>query len=229
MVIGNGLFANTFQSFKNNNDVVIFASGVSNSKEKMNSEFQREKILLIDTISKLYSNQILIYFSTCSVYDKSLLNSKYIQHKLKIEKIIQNNVLNYLIFRMPIVISKTHNPNTLINYLIEHIKSGKKFSLYNNACRYLIAIDDIYNICNFHIKYFKKNKIENIVSDNRIKVVDLVKMIEKVYNKKAIYEIVNVGECYEVPNTIKNHLLNSLNLNVENYIFTKLCKYKLID
>ena len=33
MVIGNGMIANRFMSYKNDEDIIIFASGVSNSKD----------------------------------------------------------------------------------------------------------------------------------------------------------------------------------------------------
>ncbi|MEO7119531.1 MAG: hypothetical protein ABIY62_00460 [Ginsengibacter sp.] len=42
MVIGNGMIANRFISYKNNDDVIIFASGVSNSKDTIEENFLRE-------------------------------------------------------------------------------------------------------------------------------------------------------------------------------------------
>ena len=39
MVIGNGMIANAFKQYENDDEVIIFASGVSNSKENNDSEF----------------------------------------------------------------------------------------------------------------------------------------------------------------------------------------------
>ena len=46
MIIGNGLLAKAFIEYKNNDEIVIFASGVSNSLEEKQSEFKRETDLL---------------------------------------------------------------------------------------------------------------------------------------------------------------------------------------
>jgi len=52
MVIGNGSIAKVFkQEFENDDSVIIFASGVSNSNEKNLSEYQRETILLQNTLT----------------------------------------------------------------------------------------------------------------------------------------------------------------------------------
>ena len=42
MVIGNGLVASAFSKYKNDDDVIIFASGVSNSSTNKKEEFERE-------------------------------------------------------------------------------------------------------------------------------------------------------------------------------------------
>ena len=46
MVIGNGLLAKEFNFYKNNEQIVIFASGVSNSKEKIQNNFYSVDLLL---------------------------------------------------------------------------------------------------------------------------------------------------------------------------------------
>ncbi|MEJ2498930.1 MAG: hypothetical protein P8Y46_06430 [Sulfurovaceae bacterium] len=50
MIIGNGMLAHEFSDYKDDNDIIIFASGVSNSGETRESEFEREKELLTKTI-----------------------------------------------------------------------------------------------------------------------------------------------------------------------------------
>ncbi len=52
MVIGNGLIGCIFSSFTKNDEIIIFASGVSNSKESNKNEFDREEKLLKTTISE---------------------------------------------------------------------------------------------------------------------------------------------------------------------------------
>ena len=66
MVIGNGLLAKSFSKYKDDDQVIIFASGVSNSKEVNPEAFMREMDLLRSITNK---DALLVYFSTCSVYD----------------------------------------------------------------------------------------------------------------------------------------------------------------
>ena len=68
MIIGNGLIANVFGDYKENDNYVIFASGVSDSTNMDESAFKREEQLL-NEITTLYKEKIIIYFSTCSIYD----------------------------------------------------------------------------------------------------------------------------------------------------------------
>ena len=82
MVIGNGMLAKAFGAFKDNPEVVIFASGVSNSKETNNDSFKREEKLLNKVISE-NNNSIIVYFSTCSVYDDSVNETNYVLHKIQ--------------------------------------------------------------------------------------------------------------------------------------------------
>ncbi|MEJ2497376.1 MAG: NAD(P)-dependent oxidoreductase, partial [Sulfurovaceae bacterium] len=84
MIIGNGMLAHEFSDYKDDNDIIIFASGVSNSGETRESEFEREKELLTKTIDNISSEKI-IYFSTCAMYDKYFVNNRYTKHKLHME------------------------------------------------------------------------------------------------------------------------------------------------
>ena len=62
MVIGNGLLANTFRKYEDSDSIIIFASGVSNSKEINKSEFKREFDLL-KTMLVFKETKKIIYFS----------------------------------------------------------------------------------------------------------------------------------------------------------------------
>ncbi len=100
MVIGNGLLAQTLSAFKETDDVTVFASGVSNSSELNVSAFNRELNLL--SLQKNNSSK-LIYFSTCSVLDKSAADNQYVKHKINIENFITSNSCNLVVL----------NPTTL--------------------------------------------------------------------------------------------------------------------
>ena len=150
-----------------------------------------------------YFNQkaCLVYFSTVSIYDDSLLQSSYIIHKRKIEKLIQDNCSDYLIFRLPILVGRTTNPHTLTNHLFHQIKNNKEVKVFVNACRYLMDVDDVSKILssiilnsNYH------NKTLNICFENKIKVPELISLIEKITRKNCKKIILEKGDCYQVPN-----------------------------
>ncbi len=91
MVIGNGMLAKEFTNYTQDSNILIFASGVSNSNETSFEAFQREEKLLLESIEKEKGKK-LIYFSTCSMYDKYFKNNAYTEHKLNMEKKFKNYI-----------------------------------------------------------------------------------------------------------------------------------------
>ena len=65
MIVGSGQLASIFFGMELSN-VVIFASGVSNSSNVEKTEFTREKELLMSTIEK-NRDAYIIYFSSASL------------------------------------------------------------------------------------------------------------------------------------------------------------------
>ena len=140
MVVGNGSIAKLFiDEFKNNSDIVIFASGVSDSNEKRDNQFIREKELLVKTISE-FPNSKLVYFS--SIFS-NYVDNDYYRHKKNTEDFIKDNVSNYLIIRLPQVISNTGNQNNLVNFFINSIKQHKKVKIQKHTKRALVDVEDV--------------------------------------------------------------------------------------
>jgi hypothetical protein len=106
MVIGHGDIASVIIDKEY---ITFFASGVSNSREERQSEYEREIKLLC---SQFYQ-QHLVYFSSLCVYDS---NTRYAQHKRYMEQMIKSRFDSYTIVRIG-NIDWGVNPNTLINYL----------------------------------------------------------------------------------------------------------------
>src|SRR5690606_20766753 len=98
MIIGRGLIASIFTHY-DQDDLMIFASGVSNSLEVSAAEFEREKSLLINTLNT-YSDKKIIYFSTCSICDPSKKESPYVLHKLAMEQLIEEHAESYIVLRI---------------------------------------------------------------------------------------------------------------------------------
>lgn len=202
MVIGKGLISTSFKNYENNNNFVIFASGVSNSKEEREEEFLREKKLLSE-IWKLNKNKILIYFSTCSIFDEDSKNSKYVSHKKEMEEIIKEKFEKFIIFRLPNIISWSKNKNTSFNFFKNKIKSDEIIFCKKNAYRYFIDIEDIKNTIPFFLEDSKfLNKSINVCFNNKIKVKTFILELSKILTKNPIINIIDGGSNYKVNNKI---------------------------
>jgi len=222
MLIGHGLLAEAFSKYKNNREVIIFASGVSNSREEKQKEFDREKQLLQKTILE---NRLkyFIYFSTCSIEDPSQKDSFYVQHKINMEEIVKTLCLDYNIFRLPQVVGIGKSP-TIINFFVDSILENNFFKVYGRATRNLISVEDVYNIAdNFIVNKMATNKIINIATPFNTPVHKIVLILEKLLNKRAKYEVLDLG----VEQTIDiSYIVSSLKIKFdENYVEDILKKY----
>lgn len=195
MIIGNGMLANSLRPFDEEN-IIVFASGVSNSLERKDSEFDREILLLRSTVEK-FPNKKLIYFSTCSIYDLSKVESPYVMHKLKVEEIISKICPQYTIFRVGNAVGSGGNPNTLINFLENSIRNGQMISLHNKARRVLIGVNDIANLVSQNLESFE-NKIVNVVYPHQFQLIEVVSTLEKHLQLRAKYELVDEGSAYDM-------------------------------
>jgi hypothetical protein len=226
MVIGNGLMANTFKDkYKNNDEIIIFASGVSNSSEKDKGEYKREFNLLKKY--EKYSNK-LIYFSTASIFDPSLENSEYIKHKRKVESYIKKHFESFLIFRLPIVISHSNNPNTFFQHFKNAFKKNKNVIVRDFAKRYIIDIEDVKKELPLFIENYSNITI-NVAYDNResvFKLAELMKAImiseSKINSESTPYQSnyiidndIFLCKCKTPDNYNKNVLKKYLNGSIE--------------
>ena len=156
MIIGSGLIATAFQNFKNEN-YIIFASGVSNSLENSQIEFNRE-INLLKEIAK-YKKKI-VYFSTTALQQDLNDYTPYLTHKRNIEEILLKK--NDIVIRLPQVVGSNQNHFNLIPFLYNSIKQEKHFYIKKNTFRSLLDIDDIVKLTRVIIE--KKFSIDNFIN-----------------------------------------------------------------
>ena len=118
MIIGKGDIASIL---KDREDVIFFASGVSNSSETRQSEFEREFNLL----KRQDKTKCIFYFSSITIDNKEKFEvSKYLQHKKRMEDYIVSNFESYNIIRIG-NINWGNNPNTFLNYIKNKIKNNE--------------------------------------------------------------------------------------------------------
>ena len=228
MVVGSGLIARAFHSFVDDENIIIFASGVSNSLETDEKCFVREKNL-INATTKANPNKKLIYFSTCSIDDQTVNSRPYVQHKKSMEDFIAVISNNYIIFRLSNIVGNGGNKNTIFNYLVSSIKENKAVDIWKNASRNLLDVTDLYLAVREVLKEGEiANEVVNLANMRSYKIPEIVIEIEKFLNKKAIVNVEYKGTLVDIDisrtERILNHVLGVDN-KVDNYIEVLLKKH----
>lgn len=221
MIIGNGLIAKSF-SVNNNyshEDLIIFASGVSNSAETRIEEFQRE-FEMIKKYLNVQLNRKIIYFSTGSVYSK--VSSDYVLHKKRMEHLISSSTDNYLILRLANVIGNSSN-NTMIPFFIKKIMNNEELTIQNGVTRQFIYEKDIVDIT-YDFIFKKHHGIVNIASEFSFNIESVVRIIANKLKKKVKIQYSEGSENYSIPLDLSETILNKYDLNLENYIEISLDK-----
>jgi nucleoside-diphosphate-sugar epimerase len=192
-IIGSGFIATKFKKylkFIKKNKVIIYAAGISNSLEINKKNFAREIVQFKNFTQK--NSKKLIYISTYSVNDNSRNNKLYVKNKIKIEKIIKKNSGEYIVIRLPEIIGKTKNLNTLTNFFYYNIINNKPFKVFKNSHRNLLDIDDAIKNCIKIIRKNKnKNKTINLLNKKFNTPLQIVTNLEKILQKKGIYKFSN--------------------------------------
>ncbi|WP_312075187.1 NAD-dependent epimerase/dehydratase family protein [Chryseobacterium sp.] len=224
MIIGNGLIAKAMRCI-DSDDVLFFASGVSNSLETRKSEFEREHSLLKQTIDN-HPEKTFVYFSTCSIYDSSKINSNYVLHKLKMEQIIADACETYYILRISNAVGKGGNPNLLVNYLVKAIEAKTKITVHTKATRNLIDISDVSAITKEVLNSYPSNQIINLAYLQNFSIIEITETISKVLALEPVLSLQNEGSGYEIEvNKIEQYFKSNQLTDKEQYLRNLISKY----
>jgi len=226
MVIGNGLVARSFQHYKGSAHILIFASGVSNSKTSTAADFKREQDLLTDTL-QAHPDKTIVYFSTTSIDDPDLQATSYVKHKLHMETIIAAKAISWHIFRVPNLAGASSNPNTVLNFFFYHIMRQQPFELWKNSERNIIDVEDVIKTVDFiaENKFFS-NKVVNIANTGNYPVPFIVKCMETFCHRKGAYTEKEKGSSFTIDLADIKPVFNQLNIRFTNdYLPALLEKY----
>lgn len=158
MIIGNGDIASVLPD---RDDLLFFASGVSNSQETREEEFERE----LELLSKQDRKEHVVYFSSLSVF---YANTPYTQHKLNVESAIKRAFRESTIIRIGNITWGT-NPHTLINFIRNKITNKEQFEI-KDVYRYIIDKDEFLHWINLIPSW----SCEMNLTGQRMKVADIV-------------------------------------------------------
>lgn len=162
LILGNGDIASVLTDRE---DMIFFASGVSNSLETRRKEYEREKKLLL--AQDKYRH--LVYFSSLSVFFGDTL---YVQHKKRMENLVKKRFKHHTIVRLG-NITWGKNPNTIINFIKNQIKNHKTFPI-KNVYRYVIDKEEFLH----WMKMIPYWSCEINMPGKRMKVGEIVQAIE---------------------------------------------------
>jgi nucleoside-diphosphate-sugar epimerase len=187
MIIGRGLVARNFGNYAKNDDFLVFASGVSHSKQCSQDDFKREHDLLLASM-KENPDKKLVYFSTSSVSDPDLLNTAYIRHKLAMEELVRQHASLHHVFRLSNLAGISNNPSTVLNFFYSSIEEGRVFELWKNSERNIIDVEDAYKIADHILRNaLFLGKTVNIANQTNYPVQYIVDCIESFCGRKAIF------------------------------------------
>lgn len=193
MIVGNGLIARAFNSYRDYPRVVIFAAGVSNSTEADPSAFERERELLRRSVNH---NATLLYFSTCGI-DTIGPQTPYFRHKLEMEALVAGTPSGQVI-RLPQVVGRGGNPLNLVNFLFRHIRDGRRFPLFLNARRNLIDVEDVFAIVDELLRRGWRDRLLRVASPYDTKVEDIVRHLETITGRVAVFDPLEQGDSQRV-------------------------------
>lgn len=163
MIIGRG---NIAKVLKDREDLVFFASGVSDSSCVSHEDYERE----ISMMRNVDPSSHVVYFSNLGIYYK---DDRYTRHKKYMEGMVKSRFKYYTIVRIE-VCEWVNNPTTILNVFKEKLKNGEKIEI-QNTYRYVLSLDEfLYWIS---LIPYKQNNEMNILG-RRMHISDIVDEIK---------------------------------------------------
>jgi len=221
MIIGNGLIAKSFENY--NLDCILFASGVSSSKEKSRDNFLREVNLLKETISN-YPDKKIVYFSTIM---STVDSSYYCTHKFFQENYVSKHAKNYIIFRLPQVIGPGGNTNNIFNYIKNKAYKNEPIDVFHSIKRSLIDVTDVAKIVNYCVNKQNRQTI-NIVGIEEKYVSNIAHLITKKINSTSHINVIrrHVSRNHKYKNCeIVDLAIKDTTIDTNNYTERIISKY----
>lgn len=205
-IVGRGMIAKGLEGTDSKmSNVLIFASGVSNSLCADQKEYDREYEMLCKSILECkVNNQKIVYFSSAgAVYgdyeavkdEQSPLfpQTMYGKYKVLAESVIINSGIEYLILRLPNVVGPKQNKNQLFSALVLQAIKGE-VHLYKNAGRDFIDVDDVCDILMQLLEKKINNQIIIVASGWCTPITHVFSEIQLVTKTNAIINFVDKGE-----------------------------------
>lgn len=180
-IIGTGLIAKSLTGVSFNQNTLVLASGVSNSQEVRQSEFQREAELIQREMAN-HPGFHVIYCSTCSI--DSGASTPYIVHKQAMEQKVRASAASFHVFRLPQVVGLVQN-STLVSFFVDAILHGRVLNVQAQATRNLLDVSDFARITKVLVDQgLGVNSTLNMASGCSVPVVQIVEEIASLLQRQ---------------------------------------------
>ena len=164
-IIGSGDMASALKGVDVGNKL-FFASGVSNSKEVRETQYQRE----VDLLLEQDRNKHIIYIGSLSIFYS---DTRYSQHKKHMEELVKKYFHKFTIIRIGNSTWGT-NPHTIINFFKNKITRGEKLDI-RDTFRYLVSKEEFL----YWINLIPEWSCEMNIPGRRMKVEQIVEEIKQ--------------------------------------------------
>lgn len=207
MVLGTGLMASVFAAFSDDDHFRVIAAGVSNSGERSRSAFLREQNM-IEAMDP--EGGCVVYLSTCSIFDPTLERSAYVEHKRRMEDLVLSRFHDRIVLRLPNILGRSANPNTLLNYFRDRILARALLEVQMEACRYVMDRRDLSRAVPWLLAATElRGRAVNVCYDEPVPVPQLLKVLEMVLGMQGVTQPVRKGACYHIENLEFRALLSA--------------------
>lgn len=221
-IIGRGLVGVAANQLKCRG-ATVFASGVSNSGQVVRSEYDREVALLTHHLA--LGEGVFVYFSTTSIQMGGAHKKCYVKHKLACERIIETSGRPYLIARTGNLVGRTHNKNTLFNYIYWKIREREPFDLWVNARRNFLDVAHLMAMVDESLGAWTQSDSVILVNSTNHHVTDVVRKMEEFCGLKARVNQIECEQDSDIDSVLSSSLFDSLGISQSDYIDTLLRKY----
>jgi nucleoside-diphosphate-sugar epimerase len=161
-------------------------------------EFGREHSHLSMALVSWQNVDVFLYFGTCSVAEPDALNTPYVQHNLATERLLMAHP-GHLILRLPQIAANTGNPHTLLNTLHRYLATGEEFSMWRNAYRNIIDIEDVLSITQRYVADpLQRRRCINIANPSSSPIGDIVAAKERAMGARMNLRSIERGAHYPI-------------------------------
>jgi nucleoside-diphosphate-sugar epimerase len=221
-IIGRGLVGAAANQLKCRG-ASVFASGVSNSGQVIQSEYDRELGLLARHLA--LGKGVFVYFSTTSIQMGGVHKRCYADHKRACERVIETSGRPYLIARTGNLVGRTHNRNTLFNYIYWKIKEGEPFDLWLNAKRNFLDVTHLMAMVDAVLGEWTQSVKVTLVNPVNHYVSDVVRKIEDFSGLEARATEIECEQGFDIQSALSSSLFDSLGISRSGYVDRLLKKY----